>query len=69
VLHNLEGDQFDLWQAKVVSFLTRTQEHDGENAGSWDPSLFAGGEDRLQTTVIATLCLQNAYRYLPLYRE
>jgi hypothetical protein len=69
VLRNLEGDQFDLWQSKVVSFLTRTQERDGENAGSWDPSLFAGGEDRLRTTVIATLCLQNAYRYLPLYRE
>lgn len=69
VLRNLEGDRFDLWHAKVVSFLTRTQERDGENAGSWDPSLFTGEEDRLRTTVIATLCLQNAYRYLPLYRE
>lgn len=69
VLRNLEGDRFDLWQAKVVSFLTRTQEREGENVGSWDPTLFSGGKDRLRTTVIATLCLQNAYRYLPLYRE
>ena len=69
VLRNLEGERFDRWQAQVVSFLTRTQQRDGEEAGSWDPALFAGGTDRLRTTVLATLCLQNAYRYLPLYRE
>lgn len=69
VLRNLEGEHFDRWQAQVVSFLTRTQQRDGDEAGSWDPALFAGGTDRLQTTVLATLCLQNAYRYLPLYRE
>ena len=69
VLRNLEGEQFDMWYAKVTAFLLRTQEQEGEELGSWNPAIFAGESDRLQVTVYAILCLQVPYRYLPLYRS
>jgi hypothetical protein len=68
VLRNIEGEQFDVWYARVTAFLERTQEQEGDEIGSWDPALFAGETDRLRATAQAILCLQTPYRYLPLYR-
>ena len=68
-LRNLEGDRYDRWNAQVSSFLCRTQLQEGDNTGSWNPNLFAGGRDRTVTTALATLCLQAAYRALPAYRQ
>ena len=69
LLRNLEGDRYDRWNAQVRSFLCRTQEQEGDNTGSWNPDIFAGGRDRVSTTALATLCLQAAYRTLPAYRQ
>jgi hypothetical protein len=69
VLRNLEGDRYDRWNAQVSSFLCRTQLQEGDNTGSWNPEVFAGGRDRVSTTALATLCLQAAYRALPAYRQ
>ena len=69
VLRNIEGEQFDIWYSQVTAFLVRTQEQEGDEIGSWDPSLFAGETDRLRATAQAVLCLQTPYRYLPLYRS
>ena len=68
VLRNIEGEQFDVWYARITAFLERTQEQEGDEIGSWDPALFAGETDRLRATAQAILCLQTPYRYLPLYR-
>ena len=68
LLRNLEGDRYDRWNAQVRSFLCRTQLREGDDAGSWNPDIFAGGRDRVSTTALATLCLQAAYRTLPAYR-
>ncbi len=69
LLRNLEGDRYDRWNAQVRSFLCRTQVQEGDDTGSWDPDIFAGGRDRVSTTALATLCLQAAYRALPAYRQ
>jgi hypothetical protein len=69
VLRNIEGEQFDTWYSRVTAFLVRTQEQEGDEAGSWDSALFAGETDRLRATAQAILCLQIPYRYLPLYRS
>ncbi len=68
VLQNLEGEQFDRWNAMVRTFLTAHQLHHGDQLGSWDPRSFGAETDAVQTSSLAILCLQSNYRYLPLFR-
>lgn len=70
VLHHMEGEDFDLWNARMREHLIRTQEKMGHRAGSWNPQGTdwgsAGG--RLYATGMALMTLQVYYRHLPLYR-
>ncbi len=70
VLHHMEGEDFDLWNARMREHLIRTQEKSGHRAGSWNPKGTEYGErgGRLYATGMALMTLQVYYRHLPLYR-
>jgi hypothetical protein len=68
VLQNIEGEQFDRWNASIRMFLTANQINSGDQAGSWDPESFGSEADAVQASSLAILCLQANYRYLPLFR-
>jgi hypothetical protein len=70
VLHHMEGEDFDLWNARMREHLIRTQEKTGHKTGSWNPNGVdhgaAGG--RLYATGMALMTLEVYYRHLPMYR-
>jgi len=70
VLQQIEGPEFDGWNALVREHLIRNQHQDGELAGSWDPQGMKEGErsGRLYATVFSLLTLQTYYRHLPMFR-
>lgn len=70
VLHHMEGQEFDLWNARMREHLIRTQEKTGHQAGSWNPKGTDYGDrgGRLYATGMALMTLQVYYRHLPLYR-
>lgn len=70
VLHHMEGEEFDLWNARMREHLIRTQEKTGHRAGSWNPKGTDYGDrgGRLYATGMALMTLQVYYRHLPLYR-
>jgi hypothetical protein len=71
VLQQLEGPEFDTWNALLREHLIRTQDRDGDLAGSWDPQGMTAAEPggRIHATALALLTLQTYYRHLPLFRE
>ena len=70
VLHHMEGEEFDLWNARMREHLIRTQEKTGHRAGSWNPqgTDYGNRGGRLYATGMALMTLQVYYRHLPLYR-
>jgi hypothetical protein len=71
VLQQLEGAEFDTWNALVREHLIRNQRTDGELAGSWAPQGMRDADQggRLYATALSLLTLQTYYRHLPLFRE
>ena len=77
VMHHMEGDVWDTWNAKMKKMLLETQAKQGHEAGSWytgvdgSPKLAniptIGG--RLYLTSLATMILEVYYRHLPIYRN
>lgn len=71
VLQQLEGPEFDTWNALLREHLIRSQDRDGDLAGSWDPQGMTAAEPggRIHATALSLLTLQTYYRHLPLFRE
>jgi hypothetical protein len=77
VLHNLQGPEWEEWNAAMRDELTRNQAKGGGKAGgSWNPFQPAGAIDensdkggRLYVTCLALLTLEVYYRHLPLYGD
>lgn len=71
VLQQLEGVEFDTWNALVRDHLLRSQTRAGDLAGSWDPEgMKDGGRGgRMYATALALLTLQTYYRHLPMDLE
>jgi hypothetical protein len=77
MLHNLQGADWDRWNALVRTALVRNQVTSGARvAGSWNPRQPVGHPDenvekggRLYLTALCLLTLEVYYRHLPLYRD
>lgn len=71
VLQQLEGPEFDTWNALLRDHLIRTQTKDGDLAGSWDSQGLERQEPggRTYATALSLVTLQTYYRHLPLFRE
>ncbi len=67
-LSQTDSIYWEEWNAALTQELLRTQEHHGENDGSWSPDTVWGGHGgRVYSTSMAALCLEVYYRY-PLRR-
>ena len=67
-LHQLQDENWQLWNAALQQRLLRGQRVEGPHSGSWDPDTVWGGfGGRVYSTAMAALCLEVYYRYLPLY--
>ena len=66
------GATWNKWNGKMRDFLVKSQDKDGNAAGSWH---FAGrghaseAGGRLYTTALCAMTLEVYYRYLPLYGD
>ena len=68
-MYQLQGDYWRQWNEALQSALVRTQNGEGELAGSWDPVCIWGGYGgRIYSTSMSALCLEVYYRFLPLYK-
>ncbi len=70
-MKHIGGRQWNDWNNKMRDFLVKTQEKDGNKAGSWH---FNNGHasskgGRLYSTSLACMTLEVYYRYLPLYGD
>jgi hypothetical protein len=66
-LFQLQGDDWQSWNAALQEQLLRRQRTDGNLAGSWDADTVWGGYGgRVYTTALAAMCLEVYYRYLPI---
>jgi hypothetical protein len=75
VLHNLGGNDWEVWNTAMRDELLKSQAKEGKVAGSWNPFQPAGAVDenadkggRLYVTCLCLLTLEVYYRHLPLYR-
>jgi hypothetical protein len=71
VMHNMQGQDWEIWNGKMRDLLVRTQVRDDTCAkGSWDPKndAWARHGGRVMMTSFATLTLEIYYRYLPLFK-
>ena len=77
VLHNLQGSEWETWNAAVRDELVKNQaKGGGKTGGSWNPFSPPGTPDengdkggRLYVTCLCLLTLEVYYRHLPLYRD
>lgn len=71
VLHHVEGEAWDEWNAVMRQKIPSMQVRDGKEAGSWDPQDHPYGmhAGRLFITCLNTYMLEVYYRHLPLYRS
>jgi hypothetical protein len=77
VLHNLQGAEWETWNAALREELVKYQvKGGGKVGGSWNPFQPAGAIDenadkggRLYVTCLCLLTLEVYYRHLPLYRN
>ncbi len=77
VLHNLQGSEWETWNAALREELVKHQvKAGGKVGGSWNPFQPAGAIDenadkggRLYVTCLCLLTLEIYYRHLPLYRD
>jgi len=72
VMHNLGGDDWKAWNAKMRDILITSQDDDPNQPtkwGSWSPAGDQWGRNggRLMVTSLNLLTLEVYYRYLPLY--
>jgi hypothetical protein len=73
IMHHVEGDVWQAWNAKMKKMLLDAQAKEGHEAGSWFKG-FEGGHGphaagRLYCTSLATMILEVYYRHLPIYRN
>ena len=60
------GPEWEQWNEKIKSVLLSTQQHNGDNQGSWNPDgVWASYGGRVYSTAISALMLEVYYRYLP----
>jgi hypothetical protein len=65
------GRQWTDWNNEMRNFLVKTQEKEGNKAGSWhfDNGHASAKGGRLYSTSLACMTLEVYYRYLPLYGD
>lgn len=75
VLHNVQGEAWETWNAKLRDEIVRNQNKSGRLAGSWhptqpkgDPFEYGDKAGRLYVTAMCILTLEVYYRHMPLYR-
>lgn len=74
VLKHVDGDRWKRWNDRLRPLLTRSQEKNGDMAGSWHPyrpvpdrwGQFGG---RIYVTTMNLLSLEVRHRMLPLYKQ
>ena len=60
------GPEWEKWNENVKSVLLSSQEHSGDNRGSWEPNgTWASYGGRVYSTAVSALILEVYYRYLP----
>jgi hypothetical protein len=73
IMHHIEGDVWQAWNAKMKKMLLDAQAKEGHEAGSWYKAVEGGhgahGAGRLYCTSLATMILEVYYRHLPIYRN
>jgi hypothetical protein len=69
VLHHMEGEPWEQWNAVMREELPKHQVTTGEEKGSWSASGDRWGNHggRLYTTCMCTFMLEVYYRHLPIY--
>ncbi|MEZ6121319.1 MAG: prenyltransferase/squalene oxidase repeat-containing protein, partial [Pirellulaceae bacterium] len=69
VMHHMEGDAWEEWNAVLRQVIPAHQTKDGPEAGSWSPSgdRWGGQGGRLYTTCFCIYMLEVYYRHLPIY--
>ena len=69
VLHNIEGELWEQWNAVMSQVLPSRQVKQGSERGSWSPRRDVWGQrgGRLYTTALAIYMLEVYYRHLPIY--
>ncbi len=69
VVHHVGGQAWEEWNAAMRQVLPATQIKQGDEAGSWDPSMdiYGASGGRLYTTCFHIYCLEVYYRHLSLY--
>ena len=71
LLHHFGGPLWDRWNRQVREILVRTQQKQGAQAGSWNPSGFQWGSrgGRIYATSLSVCTLEVYYRHLPLFKQ
>ena len=71
LLHHFGGPLWDRWNRQVREILVRTQQKQGAEAGSWNPSGFQWGSrgGRIYATSLSVCTLEVYYRHLPLFKQ
>ena len=73
IMHHIEGDAWQAWNAKMKKMLLDAQAKEGHEAGSWHKGVEGGhgahAAGRLYCTSLATMILEVYYRHLPIYRN
>ena len=73
IMHHIEGDAWQAWNAKMKKMLLESQAKEGHEAGSWFKGVESGhgahSAGRLYCTSLATMMLEVYYRHLPIYRN
>ena len=72
VMHHMEGDFWQKWNAVMRQAVPENQVKEGREAGSWDPMKPSEDEwarygGRLYVTCLSLYMLEVYYRHLPLY--
>jgi hypothetical protein len=70
-MKHIGGKKWKNWNTKMRDFLVKSQETEGNMAGSWhfDNGHAADRGGRLYSTSLACMTLEVYYRYLPLYGD
>jgi hypothetical protein len=68
IMHHMEGDVWQAWNAKMKQMLLPSQATEGHEAGSWGKGFGGFGPGRLYNTSLATMMLEVYYRHLPIYK-
>jgi len=71
VLHHMEGEHWDAWNAVMRQSLPERQVKTGKERGSWSPTEDRWGihGGRLYTTCLCIYMLEVYYRHLPIYSQ